>query len=454
MHQRVYKAPTMAQALALAKKELGPDALILRTRTIRAGGVMGIGTRELVEIVAAPHHGDQPPTAQVISTTAQPPTRALRDRLQRTYSVPNPTDQAANFRPSRRNVDGMAPHVSEEHVDRGAADAGASGLESELASLKRLVGKVLQTTREASLRGVHSGHDALRTISGSRDELVAMYLRLLEADVATEIADEVIAAVRDALTPAELADSSRVRQEVLRHLASLVPVADVGSTVAGLVPDPAASRQGVGRIALRPYIITLIGPTGVGKTTTLAKLAAAYTLRHNRAVGIIAADTLRLGAVDQLRLYATIIGVPIRVCATPRDARAALESLAACDIILMDTAGCPPRDAEAMNELRAMLRAIDADETHLVLSATSSWTTIMEAAKQFAPAEPDHLLLTKLDEAVNFGVLLSAARAIDLRLSYLTTGQEVPDHLELVRGERLASLILGEGSDATASAGR
>ncbi len=420
----------MAEALAMAKREFGPDALILRTRSVRAGGVAGFGGRQVVEVIAAAPEDPTP----------EPPSR--HDRLRKAYTAVPLTDQPTE--PVQIKAEPAPIRVSS---DVGEGRSTASGIEAELGSLKRLVSQVLLTTREASLRGA----DPLSAVRGHRDELVGHYLRLLEADVGADIADEVIAAVRDSLRPEELTDGPRVREAVRQRLASLIPTSETGALDLPAIDRGGGGGGGRGGRGDRPYVISLIGPTGVGKTTTLAKLAAGYTLRHGKSVGVIAGDTLRLGAVDQLRLYATIIGVPIRVCASPRDVRAAMESLAACDIVLMDTAGCPPRDFSAMEELRAILAAADPDETHLVLAATSSRTTLVEAGKQFATAGPDRLLLTKLDEAANFGVLLSAARAIDLRLSYLTTGQDVPDHLEVGRGDRLASLILGEHLSATSA---
>lgn len=441
MTQRVYKAATLAEALAQAKRELGPDALILRTRSVRSGGVLGMGAREVYEVVA----GLEAEGAGIRQDDV--PSSATLARAARAYqSLGALNETTAGDTPPTRS---FLPPQSGESPEPSPLQP--SSIEAELASLKRLVGQVLHTTREASLRvgrvssslEAEGGISPLDGVRGSRDALVAHYLRLLEADVAAEIADEVVADVRERLSPAELHDTAKVREAVLHRLSAMVP--------AGQITGAGAIVRGPGG---RPHVIALIGPTGVGKTTTLAKLAASYSLRHERSVGIIACDTVRLGAVDQLRLYATIIGVPMRVCATPRDVRAAIESLAGCDVVLMDTAGSPPRDPKALAEVRALLDAAKPDETHLVLSATSSQATLVEAGRLFAPANPDRLILTKVDEAVNLGVLIGAAKAIDLRLSYLATGQDVPDDLEVGGGERVARLVLGEDaamSQATSS---
>src|SRR5262249_55200672 len=154
--------------------------------------------------------------------------------------------------------------------------------------------------------------------------LLDCYLKLLEAEVAAEIADEVAGQVRDELEPAELGDPEVVQQAVLRRLAAYIPVCAEPVKI---------GRAGDGR----PLTVALVGPTGVGKTTTVAKLAATYKLRHGRKVGLITCDTYRIAAVDQLRTYANIIGLPLRVVMTPAEMRSACAALSDCDVVLIDT---------------------------------------------------------------------------------------------------------------------
>jgi energy-coupling factor transporter ATP-binding protein EcfA2 len=144
---------------------------------------------------------------------------------------------------------------------------------------------------------------------------------------------------------------------MLRHIAAKMPVV-------GNVSRAARAEGG------RPLTIALVGPTGVGKTTTIAKLAAAYKLRQGKKVGLITSDTYRIAAVDQLRTYATIIGLPLKVAMTPREMSAACSAFADCDAILIDTAGRSQHDANRLEELSAFIQACSPDETHLVLSAT------------------------------------------------------------------------------------
>ena len=157
-------------------------------------------------------------------------------------------------------------------------------------------------------------------------------------------------------------------------------------------------------------VVALVGPTGVGKTTTIAKLAANFRLREGLKVGLITVDTYRIAAVEQLRTYAEIIDLPMEVVSTPREMRDAAERMRALDLVLIDTAGRSPRDEVRIHELRAMLAEARPDEVHLVLSAVGSLRTARAAVDHFSIAGVTSLLITKLDEAVALGNLLCLAR--------------------------------------------
>ncbi len=187
----------------------------------------------------------------------------------------------------------------------------------------------------------------------------------------------------------------------------------------------------------------MIGPTGVGKTTTIAKLAANLKLRQNRKVGLITIDTYRIAAVEQLRTYAQIIHVPLRVVMTPDELSAAIDEMDDLDAILIDTAGRSQRNVERLDELKEFLDAAAADEVHLVLSTTANVKNLQAAMDRFGSLGANKLILTKLDEAVSFGMILSIVKRMDAALSFVTTGQDVPDDIEVGQGRRLAQRILG-----------
>ncbi len=191
-----------------------------------------------------------------------------------------------------------------------------------------------------------------------------------------------------------------------------------------------------------PQIVALVGPTGVGKTTTLAKLAAQARLREHRKVGLITVDTFRIAAVEQLKTYAEIMELPMRVVSSPAEMRSAMDDYATMDLVLIDTSGRSPYDELKNQELKAILAEAHAHEIHLCISMASDPRSITMIASKFITIGANQLILTKLDEIQEYGAVLATNINSTLPLSYLTTGQEVPDHLERAAASRLARLIL------------
>jgi flagellar biosynthesis protein FlhF len=462
MNLKTYRARTMGDALAEVKKDLGKDAVILHTRTYKVGGWLGFGGRPMVEITASDGVNVLPrqkpdargasarpvaPAAAVraygMAPAAGTPTGARRLVAAAVGESPDlptleprfvPTTNPAAEPQARPEIPAARP-VAKLAAEPPAPLVGnvSASLDQELAAIKKMVGQVLQCSRHTAAH-VSRENPAPGAVPGNAmpDALFQDYLKLLESEIASEIADEVIAKVRDELTPAELTDSAIVRATVLRHLSSIIPAE-------AELPKGPASRDG------RPLTIALVGPTGVGKTTTVAKLAAAYKLRHGKKVGLVTTDTYRIAAVDQLRTYAEIIGLPLKVAMSAAEMGPVCQSLSDCDVILIDTAGRSQKDAGRLEELRQFIAAARPHQTHLVLSSTASESVLVEAAQRFAHVSPDRVIFTKLDEAVNFGVLVTVARRVSLKLSYVTTGQEVPDHIEVGQPERLARLLLEGG---------
>jgi flagellar biosynthesis protein FlhF len=172
--------------------------------------------------------------------------------------------------------------------------------------------------------------------------------------------------------------------------------------------------------------IALVGPTGVGKTTTVAKLAADLRLRQRRRVGLITVDTYRIAAVDQLQTYASIIELPCEVASSPEEMQGALKRLRDCEVIFLDTAGRGPFDSLRMHELTRILQSFEADEVHLALSGTSRVPLLDTLVRRFDCVRPTHLTLTKIDECDGIGPLANWLIQSPLSLRFITTGQDVP----------------------------
>lgn len=188
--------------------------------------------------------------------------------------------------------------------------------------------------------------------------------------------------------------------------------------------------------------VALIGPTGVGKTTTIAKLAANFAIKEGYKIALVTADTYRISAVEQLKTYADIIGVPIEIVYTADELKAALYRHRDKQLILIDTAGRSPRNQYQLAELQALLEIDPYIETHLVLSTTTKYKDALEIVKRFSVCSPQKFLFTKIDEASNIGTMLNLLYQFPSMLSYVTNGQNVPDDIELASPNKLANLIL------------
>ena len=305
----------------------------------------------------------------------------------------------------------------------GDAGVDVNQLAAEMQAVKGLVQQVAQQQKQ------------VLTLGGRADvpeALFDQYLELLQNEVADELAHEVIEEVSQRMKTDESADAGAVRTSIHQALAKLVPADEQADALAPTTDG-------------RPRTIALIGPTGVGKTTTVAKLAANFKLRHKRRVSLITMDTYRIAAVDQLRTYANIIDVPLHVVSQPDEMIAAMQQCAGSQVVLIDTAGRSQRDDPKLDQLHSLIQAARPHQVHLVLASTCTQKVLLDAIERFSRIQTDRIIFTKLDEAVTYGVLLNVARQVNKQLSFLTTGQEVPHHIEATRGERLASLVLGEG---------
>lgn len=257
-------------------------------------------------------------------------------------------------------------------------------------------------------------------------ELVPTYATLLEADVPEGLARRLVRHVAEGLEPDEYDCPEAISDALRLAVESCLSIA-----------PPIAAVSGTRRV------VALVGPTGVGKTTTVAKLAANFKLVHGLRPGLVTVDTYRIAAVEQLRTYADIIDLPLVVANAPEEMEEAIEGLGPVDLVLIDTAGRSPRDEVKIRELADFLAEARPDEIHLVLSATSGERSLRAAVDRFAVARADRLILTKLDEADGLGGSLAVIGQANLPVSYLTTGQAVPDDIEPADRSRLARLILG-----------
>ena len=204
-----------------------------------------------------------------------------------------------------------------------------------------------------------------------------------------------------------------------------------------LVPISKAKMEGA---------VVLVGPTGVGKTTTIAKLAGRLSLIEKKKVGLITIDTYRIGAVDQLRTYADIMNIPFKVVFSIKEMDSAVESMKDCDVVLIDTTGRSSKNTMQISELRAFIEKVNTDNIHLVISSTTKNKDIEAIVEGYKVLNYNNVIITKLDETSTYGSIINILDAAKKPLSFITTGQNVPDDIKVISSTEVSSLILGEDS--------
>lgn len=220
-----------------------------------------------------------------------------------------------------------------------------------------------------------------------------------------------------------------------------IAYARVGACVMGRIPETAPIVAGT---TGSPRIVALVGPTGVGKTTTLAKLASHFHLVEKKRVGLVTLDSYRIGAIEQLRRFAEILGLPLKTVMSPSGAKEAIEGFSDCDLVLVDTAGRSQRDMDRLGEVRDSLINIDDLEVHLCLSLGAAPEAVLATAESFRLVGYDRVIFTKRDESYGKGFLWDLFGIVPACVSYITCGQEVPEDITEATRENIKDMILGD----------
>ncbi|MEW6489032.1 MAG: flagellar biosynthesis protein FlhF, partial [Thermodesulfobacteriota bacterium] len=302
-------------------------------------------------------------------------------------------------------------------VGRRPRSSGHEALSRDVRSLSEKLDRLLEQT---------SRFDRFRLAPG----LQRLHDHLEAADLDRALAARILTFLQEKLEAGGIAEGREA--EAFREL-----VRRTVKVAGGTLP------RGEGRRGEGPRVVALVGPTGVGKTTTVAKLAARFALQDGARVGLITVDTFRIAAVEQLKTYARIMDVPLRVALDAPGFQSAVEDLSDRELILVDTAGQSPRDEAALGELLALFPPQVPVEVHLVLSVTTRTRDLEKILRHYADLRASRLLLTKLDETECHGPLLGLPVVSRLPLSYLTTGQNVPDDIEEATPEAVARYLSG-----------
>jgi flagellar biosynthesis protein FlhF len=416
MQIKTYRALDMREALRAVKEELGPDAIIISTQPVKAGGpAFGLFGRQMVEVTAAVDRGGhegQTGRPPIPSPVGSGPAR-FSEKMLSSLLVQPLREDLTQLKEEMRGLRSLAGRVGAEgFAGNAGAREGLDLFQEEMRRLRRLIGSVIKNDRELIVQGLPE------TLAATYDWLVGRGLDH----------EEVLALVtnlRKHVQPSQLDNPETLRGYARGFLS--------GSLRTG---GPLLVHSGLRKVVM------LVGPTGVGKTTTIAKLAAHYALQLKRKVALITLDTYRVAAVEQLRVYANILGLPVDVAMTGQDLSELLSKRKDADLILIDTAGRSPRDETGLVELtpeRAQDRPI---EMHLVLAAVTQEVDLEAIIAKYSSLPIHRLIFTKVDETTHLGPIFNLVRKTGLPVSYVSTGQCVPDDLALATPGLLADLLL------------
>lgn len=410
---KIFEAEEMSSALKLVKEKLGPDALILSTRTVRKGG-MGIFGKPVLEVTAAV---DSP-------TLGTPSAPASSDKAS-LYVTGGDTGQEVSYRDIWRRstvIDAPGTSEAEESPAKNSTGEDFASVRAELSELKEMLREVARGSR-AEGPSEFSRAYALAGESGGLQHLVG---ELARWGIEAEPAEKIIRCAQENLTPSQLCDPLRLQSFLRERVDEMVKV--TGSIFA--VPRDKQQR------------IALVGPTGVGKTTTLAKLAADYLTHCDGKVALVTIDTYRIAAVEQLKVYGEILRLPVEVVFSPEELKAAFARHADKDLLLVDTAGRSPRDDQRLDELAAFLGPDSGTSKHLVLAAPTRNRELHETVRRFGRIPLDSIIFSKLDECEDRGALLNIPACRNLPVSYLTNGQRVPEDLLTAKPADIADYLM------------
>ena len=444
MQIKTFRALDIREALQAIKEELGRDAVILSTKEVKSGsGAFGLFGRSMVEVTAAVDrapiqhgrdsmagyggdrarddgailaHGKFIEGDRRIVQLGNPERPGSPARAQQSAPLFADHMQAASWlQPLRGDLAQLREEVAALRDQRRPALVGRDGarsLEADLHGVRRLVGALVKNERDQVIECLPT---PLRTT----------YECLLDSGWDPDMVLGIVKELHESLPLSEAQLAVKLRNLIGHRMTQYVKTA-----------GPLWDGQG------GPKAVMIIGPTGVGKTTTIAKLAAQHALRHKRKVALITLDTYRVAAVEQLRIYGNILGISVDVALTCEDLASMLHSRRNADLILIDTAGRSPLDQTALHELQKQLVQNREVEVHLVLSAAAREADLSAVLARFATLPVKSLIFSKLDETTRYGMIVNVLQSSGLPLSYLSTGQRVPEDLELATPRRVADLLL------------
>lgn len=430
---RKYIATTEEEATKLAKEELGESAVIMNVKKVMPRGLARFFKKASVEITAAVDEVESNEKKDQESNRAfvqdLPDFGKLQEAIQETNAVlaaeeaKKETEQGGSLFSGKANaVDGAGVPKEASEAGRNVAaneEAGKKDIEERLSNLQDLLEKQLQADRAAK-----EEKEEKENTSQAYYDLIQK--KLLDNEVEETYVSQILDDIAETLGRNANLDSilAGVYQKIVLKIGQ-PHLIDIKSK--------------------KTKYIFFVGPTGVGKTTTIAKIASTLKLTKETRVALVTSDTYRIAAVEQLKTYANILGIPLQVVYSTGDMEQAVEELRDFDLVFVDTAGRSHNNKEQREDIQKLLETVDEEsrEVFLVLSATTKYKDLVRISMAYAEMTKYTLIFTKLDETDTVGNIFNIHMLTGAPLSYTTWGQNVPDDIGKIDAQNIAKQLLG-----------
>ncbi|WP_224959639.1 flagellar biosynthesis protein FlhF [Geomonas subterranea] len=469
---KTFQAGEMSEALRMVKAEMGLDAMILSSKKERKKGILGFFSKPYYEVTAALEPRPQQRPNPYREEPAPAPERELSTREEFQNSMLGPL--AREVRELKQRIEALTKKEAQQAAQQAAPQAQEPQPEAaartfgkeELEEIKQLLYNAVSGNKEKG-----QPKPVTFQLAGQALEQTVSKGALQPDPLAVSFPVEQPHAPAPALKLVKAAGKASEEELLLEQLADELRSEEVGPMAVEALTTSvrAAAEEGVSLDELRslmadnlagmvkcsgslrikktgPRIVAVVGPTGVGKTTTIAKIAAMYALNRRVSVAMVTMDNFRVGAVEQLKTYAKIMDLPLEVAGNSQELSGALARHSDKDLILIDTAGRSPKDADRLDELKGYLESQSGIDVYLCLSATTRSREIDEIIATFGTLPVTKLLFTKLDESRTFGCIVDTCLKHKIPLSYFSTGQKVPEDIEVATSRKLAAMVVQESN--------
>lgn len=399
-----FQAGTETEAIMLAKEELGKDAIVMNIKTVRPKGIYRLFKKGMVEITAAVDDN------------------VSYSNSERIFAEIQKLKQSEPPREAKKEPEWSKDILPEEPMMETRPKE--SAIEQKLNDLQQLLEKQMKqgNPEEKKEESIEENDKNIACIQ-------LIYNQLIGNEVDEKYANQIIGEIERNIKKDASVDNvlSNVYQKIILKLGQPVTI-------------EAKEEQA--------RYVFFVGPTGVGKTTTIAKIASSLTLKQKLRVALVTSDIYRIAAVEQLRTYANILGLPLKVVYNEEEMKAAKREFADFDVVLIDTAGRSHQNEEQKQDIKKLLHAIPEEErqTYLVLSATTKYRDLIKIAESYREMVSYNLIFTKLDETDCIGNIFNIKMLTGAPLSYTTWGQNVPDDIGKINAQSIAKRLLG-GND-------